>query len=41
MSINHPIETLKLSHKDVTLDYTQVRQMKFTLAVGSIIKPYE
>ena len=26
MSINDPIETLKLSHKDVTLDYTQVRQ---------------
>ena len=30
MSINDPIETLKLSHKDVTLDYTHVRQMKFT-----------
>ena len=25
MSTNDPIETLKLSHKDVTLDYTHVR----------------
>ena len=26
MSTNHPFETLKLSHKDVTLDYTLLRQ---------------
>ena len=26
MSINDPIETLKLSHKDVTMDYTLLRQ---------------
>ena len=25
MSINDPIETSKLSHKDVTLDYTLLR----------------
>ena len=29
MSINDPIETLKLSHEDVTLDYTHVIQENF------------
>ena len=33
MSINDPIETLKLSRRDVTLDYTYLRQTQFFIVV--------
>ena len=41
MSINDPIETLKLSHEDVTLDYTLMRQGNHGYAEQSKKPPKE